>query len=145
MVHITELDFKNTISNWWLIASCQLFWKGKGTLNWFFWYWLILLIYSLICFNDQMDDLFTSSEPNANLSILWSLQDVTATKGNEFEDYCLKRELLMGIFEMGWEKPSPIQVLSDTTQTWLLLPAIQEEVFVNKEVLVLIILELVVF
>uniref|UniRef100_A0A4W3IDM7 RNA helicase n=1 Tax=Callorhinchus milii TaxID=7868 RepID=A0A4W3IDM7_CALMI len=35
--------------------------------------------------------------------------DVTATKGNEFEDYCLKRELLMGIFEMGWEKPSPIQ------------------------------------
>lgn len=37
-------------------------------------------------------------------------QDVTSTKGNEFEDYCLKRELLMGIFEMGWEKPSPIQV-----------------------------------
>uniref|UniRef100_A0A8C1G3R8 RNA helicase n=1 Tax=Cyprinus carpio TaxID=7962 RepID=A0A8C1G3R8_CYPCA len=35
--------------------------------------------------------------------------DVTATKGNEFEDYCLKRELLMGIYEMGWEKPSPIQ------------------------------------
>lgn len=38
--------------------------------------------------------------------------DVTSTKGNEFEDYCLKRELLMGIFEMGWEKPSPIQVCS---------------------------------
>uniref|UniRef100_A0A8C4Q5D5 RNA helicase n=1 Tax=Eptatretus burgeri TaxID=7764 RepID=A0A8C4Q5D5_EPTBU len=36
-------------------------------------------------------------------------RDVTATKGNEFEDYCLKRELLMGIFEKGWEKPSPIQ------------------------------------
>jgi ATP-dependent RNA helicase DDX6/DHH1 len=30
--------------------------------------------------------------------------DVTSTKGNEFEDYCLKRELLIGIFEMGWEK-----------------------------------------
>lgn len=45
--------------------------------------------------------------------ILWCFpQDVTATKGNEFEDYCLKRELLMGIFEMGWEKPSPIQVLN---------------------------------
>uniref|UniRef100_A0A2R9C2T7 RNA helicase n=1 Tax=Pan paniscus TaxID=9597 RepID=A0A2R9C2T7_PANPA len=28
---------------------------------------------------------------------------------NEFEDYCLKRELLKGIFEMGWEKPPPIQ------------------------------------
>lgn len=35
--------------------------------------------------------------------------DVTATKGNEFEDYLLKRELLMGIFEKGYEKPSPIQ------------------------------------
>ncbi|XP_002123307.2 putative ATP-dependent RNA helicase ddx6 [Ciona intestinalis] len=35
--------------------------------------------------------------------------DVTSTKGVEFEDFCLKRELLMGIFEKGWEKPSPIQ------------------------------------
>ena len=34
---------------------------------------------------------------------------MTATKGNDFEDYFLKRELLMGIFEMGYEKPSPIQ------------------------------------
>ncbi|CAB4059539.1 DDX6 [Lepeophtheirus salmonis] len=38
--------------------------------------------------------------------------DVTATKGNEFEDFCLKRETLMGIFEKGWEKPSPIQEAS---------------------------------
>ena len=36
-------------------------------------------------------------------------EDVTATKGNEFEDYFLKRELLMGIFEKGYEVPSPIQ------------------------------------
>lgn len=36
-------------------------------------------------------------------------EDVTATKGNNFEDYYLKRELLMGIFEKGFEKPSPIQ------------------------------------
>lgn len=35
--------------------------------------------------------------------------DVTDTRGNEFEEYCLKRKLLMGIFEKGWEKPSPIQ------------------------------------
>jgi len=35
-------------------------------------------------------------------------EDVTATKGNEFEDYFLKRPLLMGIFEKGFEKPSPI-------------------------------------
>jgi ATP-dependent RNA helicase DDX6/DHH1 len=38
--------------------------------------------------------------------------DVTATKGHEFEDYCLKRELLMGIFEKGWDAPSPIQEAS---------------------------------
>jgi len=38
--------------------------------------------------------------------------DVRATKGHEFEDYCLKRELLMGIFEKGWENPSPIQEAS---------------------------------
>eukprot|EP00842_Homolaphlyctis_polyrhiza_P001924 jgi/Hompol1/2732/HPOL_005719-RA len=36
-------------------------------------------------------------------------EDVLATKGNEFEDYYLKRELLMGIFEAGFERPSPIQ------------------------------------
>lgn len=36
-------------------------------------------------------------------------EDVTATKGNDFEDYFLKRELLMGIYEKGFEKPSPIQ------------------------------------
>jgi ATP-dependent RNA helicase DDX6/DHH1 len=37
------------------------------------------------------------------------LQDVTQTSGYEFEDFALKRELLMGIFEKGFEKPSPIQ------------------------------------
>lgn len=34
---------------------------------------------------------------------------MTATKGNEFEDYFLKRDLLRGIYEKGFEKPSPIQ------------------------------------
>ena len=38
-----------------------------------------------------------------------SKQDVTATKGHDFESYYLKQELLMGIFEKGFEKPSPIQ------------------------------------
>ena len=33
-------------------------------------------------------------------------------QGCEFEDFCLKRELLMGIFEKGWERPSPIQEAS---------------------------------
>lgn len=36
-------------------------------------------------------------------------EDVTATKGLEFEDFVIKRELMMGIFEAGFEKPSPIQ------------------------------------
>lgn len=36
-------------------------------------------------------------------------EDVTATKGRDFESYGLRRELLMGIFEMGFERPSPIQ------------------------------------
>jgi ATP-dependent RNA helicase DDX6/DHH1 len=36
-------------------------------------------------------------------------EDVAQIKGNEFEDYFLKRELLMGIFEKGFERPSPIQ------------------------------------
>lgn len=39
----------------------------------------------------------------------YKTEDVTMTKGNEFEDYFLKRELLMGIYEKGFEKPSPIQ------------------------------------
>ena len=34
---------------------------------------------------------------------------MTATKGHDFEDYFLKRELLMGIYEKGFEKPSPVQ------------------------------------
>ena len=36
-------------------------------------------------------------------------QDVTKTKGLDFEEFYIKRELLMGIFEAGFEKPSPIQ------------------------------------
>lgn len=36
-------------------------------------------------------------------------EDVKALKGIEFEDMFLRRELLMGIFEAGFERPSPIQ------------------------------------
>jgi len=39
----------------------------------------------------------------------YKTEDVTKTKGVEFEDFFLKRELLMAIFEKGFEKPSPIQ------------------------------------
>jgi ATP-dependent RNA helicase DDX6/DHH1 len=36
-------------------------------------------------------------------------EDVTATRGLDWEEFYLTRELLMGIFEAGFEKPSPIQ------------------------------------
>jgi len=36
-------------------------------------------------------------------------EDATATKGKFFEDYCSKRELLMGIVDGGCEQPLPIQ------------------------------------
>lgn len=36
-------------------------------------------------------------------------KDVTDTKGHSFEDYHLKIELLKGIYEKGYEKPSPVQ------------------------------------
>jgi len=36
-------------------------------------------------------------------------EDVTGTKGNDFEVFGLKRALLMGIYESHYEKPSPIQ------------------------------------
>lgn len=39
----------------------------------------------------------------------YKTSDVTSTKGNEFEDFCLNRDLQMGIYEKGYEKPSPIQ------------------------------------
>lgn len=38
--------------------------------------------------------------------------DVTSTKGLSFEEFCLKRNVLMGIYEKGWESPSPIQEAS---------------------------------
>ncbi|EER91410.1 hypothetical protein BDA96_01G214500 [Sorghum bicolor] len=63
----------------------------------------------------QLDAIDSSSQDwKAQLNIpapdtRYRTEDVTATKGNEFEDYFLKRELLMGIYEKGFERPSPIQ------------------------------------
>ncbi|CAG0882349.1 unnamed protein product [Cyprideis torosa] len=65
---------------------------------------------------DSTEHIQTSLPDDLKARLLRSKQDkrykttdVTNTKGQEFEDYCLKRELLLGIFEKGWEKPSPIQ------------------------------------
>ncbi|KAF5304652.1 hypothetical protein FQR65_LT18846 [Abscondita terminalis] len=63
--------------------------------------------------DDKLDDIGWKSKlkvPPKDKRIKTS--DVTDTRGNEFEEFCLKRELLMGIFEKGWEKPSPIQEAS---------------------------------
>lgn len=35
--------------------------------------------------------------------------DVTNTRGLEWDDFCLRKELLMGIVSKGFDKPSPIQ------------------------------------
>ncbi len=45
------------------------------------------------------------------INIKWKYltKDVTETKGHSFEDYELKIELLKGIYEKGYEKPSPVQ------------------------------------
>ena len=64
------------------------------------WSLIQCLSHSAVCMPDLL-----SSFP----FLLNFVQDVTATKGNEFEDYFLKRELLMGIYEKGFERPSPIQ------------------------------------
>ena len=47
------------------------------------------------------------SRPNKDTRV--RTEDVTLTKGHEFEDYKLRRDLLMGIYEMGFEFPSPVQ------------------------------------
>ncbi|PWA96332.1 DEAD-box ATP-dependent RNA helicase 6 [Artemisia annua] len=64
--------------------------------------------------HDTTIDSSSSQDWKAQLNIpaadtRYRTEDVTATKGNEFEDYFLKRELLMGIYEKGFERPSPIQ------------------------------------
>lgn len=48
---------------------------------------------------DDWKDFITPSRGSKNQTL-----DVTSTKGNEFEDYCLKRVLLVGIFEMAGER-----------------------------------------
>jgi len=35
--------------------------------------------------------------------------DVTSTKGSDFEDFVKKKELLMGLVEKGFDKPSPVR------------------------------------
>lgn len=50
-----------------------------------------------------------SSKRKENPDTRKKTEDVTKTKGNDFEDWKLSRGLLMGIFHLGFETPSPIQ------------------------------------
>jgi len=57
---------------------------------------------------------FTGEEWKRNLKMpekdsRQQTEDVTATKGSDFESFISNRNLLAGIFEMGFEKPSPVQ------------------------------------
>uniref|UniRef100_A0A1B6EAF7 RNA helicase n=1 Tax=Clastoptera arizonana TaxID=38151 RepID=A0A1B6EAF7_9HEMI len=58
---------------------------------------------------DKLDEMVQQAKLRIPLDKRPKTSDVTDTKGNEFEEFCVKRPLLMGIFEKGWEKPSPIQ------------------------------------
>lgn len=51
----------------------------------------------------------TLLNPNRPRDTRMMTEDVTCTKGNSWEDFYLSRELMKGIFEKGFEKPSPIQ------------------------------------
>lgn len=70
--------------------------------------------------SDKMTDIENKSAVNGQSDVYLGIKrptpdlrkktsDVTNTKNDNFESFLLKRELLMGIFEQGWEKPSPIQ------------------------------------
>lgn len=39
----------------------------------------------------------------------YKTEDVTRTRGTEFEDFALKKEVLRGIYEYGFTNPSPVQ------------------------------------
>lgn len=46
-------------------------------------------------------------QPNVDTRI--KTEDVTATKGYAFSDFDLSKDVQLGIYEMGFENPSPIQ------------------------------------
>ena len=71
---------------------------------------------------EEEDQLYTVDDKNTSSEDDWKAKlkvpskdtrittsDVKGLKGLDFESFHLKRELLMGIFEMGFEMPSPIQ------------------------------------
>ena len=70
---------------------------------------IFITTYLITFFRPSITDSWKSTLRPPPKDIRPQTEDVTATKGTEFEDMFLRRELLMGIFEAGFEKPSPIQ------------------------------------
>lgn len=65
---------------------------------------------------EKKQELFVEDDPDWKSKLVLpekdlrpKTDDVARKKGAEFEDFGLKRGLLKGIFEMGFEQPSPIQ------------------------------------
>ncbi|KZS09207.1 ATP-dependent RNA Helicase me31b [Daphnia magna] len=65
-------------------------------------------MFGIQCQRSEENVNFYFDDPEAARYVL-KLADVTNTKVTSYEDFCLKRELLMAIIEKGWETPSPIQ------------------------------------
>lgn len=57
---------------------------------------------------NEDNKLDTSKVPAPKRDTRIKTSDVTATKGLTFADFGLSKELQLGIYEMGYENPSPI-------------------------------------
>ena len=59
--------------------------------------------------NQQNTKLDTTGIPEPKRDTRHKTEDVTATKGLTWEDFGLSKEVQLGIYEKGYENPSPIQ------------------------------------
>ena len=58
---------------------------------------------------EDTSKLNTDNLPTPKRDTRIKTSDVTATKGLAFADFGLSKELQLGIYEIGYENPSPIQ------------------------------------
>ena len=58
---------------------------------------------------DENDDSWKDKIKKPPKDLRPKTEDVTATRGLEWDDFCLRKEVLMGIVGNGFDKPSPVQ------------------------------------
>jgi ATP-dependent RNA helicase DDX6/DHH1 len=58
---------------------------------------------------DDNDDSWKDTIQKPPKDLRPKTEDVTATRGLEWDDFCLRKEVLMGIVGCGFDKPSPVQ------------------------------------